>query len=180
MSIVTKTGDSGTTGLFGGKRVAKDSPRIVATGAVDELNAIIGLALCEQSMNWTIRDQLQQLQHLLFRLGADLATPIDAKAKQERMNDDHIGMIEQWISGLEKALPRQTAFLLPGGSKLASLLHVTRTVCRRAERCVVTLEKTEAINASVRIFLNRLSDYLFLAARKANAEKKMKETEVEY
>ncbi|MBI1813102.1 cob(I)yrinic acid a,c-diamide adenosyltransferase [Candidatus Peregrinibacteria bacterium] len=170
MTIVTKTGDKGQTGLFGGKRIPKDYARIHAYGTVDELNAAIGVALAEEGFSRETRANLTRLQHLLFRVGGDLATPLATRAKQDRIGSSHVTEIDVWIFSLEALLPPQTQFILPGGNRRASLLHLARTVCRRAERWVVTLEKQEEINHDVLVFLNRLSDFLFLAARQAAIE----------
>lgn len=180
MSIVTGTGDEGMTGLFGGKRVSKDSKRIEAYGTVDELNAVIGLVLTEKDLQSDTRTQLEAIQHLLFRVGGDLATPLEKRAKEERMNGAHVQKVEEWIHELEATLPEQKTFILPGGSRSSALLHLARTVCRRAERCVVGLMKEEKINPSVRIFLNRLGDYFFLAARNENVKDGIEETGVKY
>jgi len=180
MSIVTKTGDEGMTGLFGGKRVSKDSVRIHTYGTVDELNAVLGVALAEEGIPAGTSNQLLRLQHMLFRVGGDLATPLDKAAKEDRVADKHIEEVEAWIEALETSLPQQKAFLLPGGSKASSLLHLARTICRRAERHVVGLMHEEEINPAIRVFLNRTGDYLFLAARKANVNAGIGETEVQY
>lgn len=179
-SIVTKTGDKGTTGLFGGERVPKDSPRIEAYGTVDELNACLGVAIAEETMPSALKAQLTEVQHLLFRVGGDLATPPSKRVKEDRIAKEHTEQIEAWIVKLEASLPPQMKFLLPGGSKPSAALHLARTVCRRAERRVVTLARKEDVNPEVRLFLNRLGDYLFLAARKANVELGEEETEVLY
>jgi cob(I)alamin adenosyltransferase len=180
MSIVTKTGDKGETGLFGGDRVAKDATRIQAYGTVDELNALLGVVLSQEAVPLQGRRQVETIQHLLFRLGADLATPQNKTAKQDRINADHIAEMEMAIAELEKMLPEQTAFLLPGGCRASAFLHLARTVCRRAERHVVKLRREEEINVEVIIFLNRLSDYLFLLARKVNIEAGVAEEQVRY
>ncbi len=166
-SIVTKTGDGGTTGLLGGSRVSKASPRLHAYGTVDELNAILGLALTEKDIHDLLRNHLNALQHTLFRLGADLSAP--GSLSIERMTKEDVMSLEEWIAILEHPLPHLQNFIVPGGSRGASLLHHARTVCRRAERWTVTISEEEKINPHITIFLNRLSDYLFLAARTANA-----------
>ena len=178
MTIVTKTGDRGQTGLFGGKRLSKAHARIHAYGTVDELNAVLGLTLSEEGIPKTLRRELLCVQRLLFRVGADLATPLDSKATILRMNAENIAEIERWITALEAGLPPLTRFILPSGSRLGSSLHLARTVCRRAERWIVALGETEAINAHVQVYLNRLSDYFFLVARVVNRESGMPEVEV--
>lgn len=180
MSIVTKTGDGGTTGLYGGQRVAKDHERICATGDIDELNAVLGMVIAASGLSQELQDQLTQLQHLLFRVGGDLATPLDKKEKQDRVSQEHVGLIEGWISVMEKDLPTQKSFILPGGSSAAAHLHLARTVCRRAERSLVALQKKEQVNLQVPVFINRLSDYLFLAARTANHQAGVSDVDVQY
>lgn len=188
MSIVTKTGDKGQTGLFGGKRIAKNAVRIHAYGTVDELNAVLGVILAEEDLHEDLRTQLLETQRLLFRVGGDLATPHftlgatrgrpNLETKFTRVESDHILQLEHWINDLEGNLPVLKRFILPSGSRLGSLLHFARTVCRRAERWVVDLGSQEQVNPNVQIYLNRLSDYLFLAARKANREQGATEIEV--
>ncbi len=180
MSIVTKTGDDGTTGLFGGSRVDKDDARLHAYGTVDELNALLGLIAAEPELPDGMAAGLLRLQHLLFRLGADLATPIDAPAVTHRVEAEHLADIEHWISELEAWVPPMQAFILPGGTRSAALLHQARTVCRRAERWLVTLKRHTAINDSALQLLNRLSDLLFLLARGANLEAGRDDVQVDY
>jgi cob(I)alamin adenosyltransferase len=180
MSIVTKTGDKGTTGLFGGKRVPKHNARIEAYGTVDELNAVLGMVIVDTELPPSAKEKLIALQHLLFRLGADLATPMETKEKVKRMDIEHITQLETWVNDIESSLPPQTSFILPGGSAPSAHLHLARTVCRRAERKVVQLGSIEDINTHALVFLNRLSDYLFVLARKVNAELGVKDSKVEY
>lgn len=179
MSIVTKTGDKGETGLFGSQRVPKDSARIEAIGAVDELNALIGCILAEE-MPETIRTGLVRIQHTLFTCGADLATPEGTNDRAKRVQEAHVQELEVWMHRLETIVPPLTAFILPGGSKNGSLLHYARAVCRRAERRVVTLSHQETLNPQLQIYLNRLSDLLFLLAREVNLDKKHPEITVFY
>lgn len=169
--IYTKTGDDGTTGLFGGNRVSKDSLRIEAYGTVDELNAIIGVVrIC--GLPASLEEQLGSISADLFTLGADLATPLDPPPAYEipRITDDHVRELEGWIDQHDAKLQPLKTFILPGGSPAAAHLHVARTVCRRAERRVVALASHEDIGPSVLHYLNRLSDYLFTVSRVANAE----------
>lgn len=180
MSIVTRTGDKGTTGLYGGARLPKDHPRICAYGDVDELNAVLGVVLASAHLPVDARKQLTEIQHLLFRVGGDLATPLQKESKQERVSSEHVANLEEWIRQLEGDLEPQRAFILPGGTSAAAHLHLARTVCRRAERSVVALQKSEPVNPDVQVLLNRLSDYFFLLARKLNAEAKVWDTEVKY
>ena len=178
MSIVTKTGDKGMTGLFGGKRVSKADARLHAYGTVDELNAILGIVLSEDELPVKLRHELRTVQRLLFTVGADLATPLESKAQIQRIVSAHTAEAEEWIVSLENILPPLTRFILPSGSRVGSQLHHARTVCRRAERWVVELAGHEQINVEVQIYLNRLGDYLFLAAREANRHSGAKEEEV--
>lgn len=169
--IYTKTGDDGTTGLFGGSRVPKDNLRIEAYGTVDELNAIIGVVrTC--TLSASLEEQLGTISADLFTLGADLATPLDPPPAYEipRITDDHVRELEGWIDQHDAKLQPLKTFILPGGSPAAAHLHVARTVCRRAERRVVALASHEDIGSSVLHYLNRLSDYLFTISRVANAE----------
>lgn len=168
MKIYTKTGDDGTTGLFGGGRVPKTSPRIEAYGTVDELNSTIGIA-CVQSAA-VFAELLQRIQEELFVLGGDLATPLSTRSDYAvpRIGDDEVRALERAIDEHEAELPELKKFILPGGSSLAAHLHHARTVCRRAERCVIALSQLEEIGSSDIIYLNRLSDLLFVLARRAN------------
>jgi cob(I)alamin adenosyltransferase len=168
MKIYTKTGDEGETGLFGGGRVRKDHARIEAYGTVDELNAALGTARGEALQN-DLDQALRQIQNDLFDLGAELATP-HAEILKTRVGSEQIQQLEQWIDAWETELPPLKTFILPGGLRAAGELHLARTICRRAERCVVRLaEITEQpISAEIGIYLNRLSDLLFVAARLVN------------
>ncbi len=168
MKIYTRTGDKGETSLFGGKRVPKDSPRIHAYGSVDELNAVIGMAV-SLSDDAKLIDVLRQLQNELFVVGADLATPGDIqKPNTVRVEHSHINRLEREIDIHEQELEPLKYFILPGGTTCASVLHFARTVCRRAERETYELLKVEDINNLVCIYLNRLSDLLFVLARVTN------------
>src|SRR3989344_4951908 len=180
MSIVTRTGDSGSTGLFGGSRVSKAAARLHAYGTVDELNAMIALILTHADLpsRWTPR--LTRIQNLLFQVGADLATPLSLPSKVDRIGSPHISELEKWIEAEEPLLPLQTQFLLPGGSPLNAHIHLARTITRRAERWVVAMEREEVLNPSVRIFLNRLSDFFFIAARSVSNEQGIPEVPVDY
>jgi cob(I)alamin adenosyltransferase len=179
MSIVTKTGDNGETGLVGGGRVPKSDLRMHAVGTVDELNAVLGNVLAEDSLPPAMREDIVSLQHLLFRLGADIASPDNVKSAK-RIDASHVKDMEEKIVALESKLSPLTAFILPGGSKTGSLLHLARTVCRRAERWTVALSEFEDVNKQALVFLNRLSDYLFLLARAVNRESGKGETAAEY
>ncbi len=167
-SVSTATGDDGTTGLYGGARTTKDHPRLHAYGDIDELNALLGLILAEPRLPPVLEQQLGALQSTLFELGADLATPEGAAKNPLRLNAEHVAQLERWGVELEAELPLLTHFILPGGTALAGRLHIARTVSRRAERWLVSLQLQEPVNPHAAVFLNRLSDYLFLAARYAN------------
>jgi cob(I)alamin adenosyltransferase len=171
MKIYTKTGDTGDTGLFGGGRVPKDDPRVVAYGDVDELNAVIGMARAVEQMT-RIDEVLVPVQRDLFAIGALLATPDREKMAQHlekaRIDRERIAQLEQAIDDAESELEPLRAFIMPGGTPKAAALHVARTVCRRAERHVVRLQHTVELPELTVIYLNRLSDLLFTLARLAN------------
>ena len=170
MKIYTKTGDAGDTGLFGGGRVPKDDDRVQAYGDVDELNAAIGLARALESMP-RVDEVLVAVQRDLFGLGALLATPDLARMRQQlakaRVDEGRITELERAIDEGERELEPLRAFIVPGGTPKAAALHVARTVCRRAERRVVHLARGVEIPPLVVIYLNRLSDLLFVLARVA-------------
>ena len=171
MKIYTKTGDAGETGLFGGGRVAKDDIRVEAYGDVDELNAVIGMARCIEMMP-RIDEVLVPIQRDLFAIGALLATPDREKMAQHlekaRIDSTRIRELERAIDEAEAELEPLRAFILPGGSQKAAVLHLARTVCRRAERRVVRLQRDVDLPPIAIIYLNRLSDLLFTLARVAN------------
>jgi cob(I)alamin adenosyltransferase len=168
MKIYTRTGDDGTTGLFGGGRVRKDDLRIAAYGAVDELNAVLGLARAE-GLPGEIDQVVQRVQHELFELGAELATPDPVAKGVPTLGPQHVARLETEIDRYEGRLVPLKAFILPGGCPAAAWLHVARTVCRRAERGVVALAAIESVSSQPVVYLNRLSDLLFVLARAANA-----------
>ncbi len=169
MKIYTKTGDAGETSLFNGSRVKKHNSRVNLYGTVDELNSIIGIAIsfCGHEEFTSL---LQKLSLSLFNLGSDLATPLDPKPKFEvpRIGQSNIDELEQLIDKFDSELPKLKYFILPGGSHSASFLHQARTVCRRAERLATELSEVESLGDYVVKYLNRLSDFLFVAARYAN------------
>jgi len=171
MKIYTKTGDSGDTGLFGGGRVPKDDVRVEAYGDVDELNAVLGVARAAAPMP-RIDELLLGIQRDLFSIGALLATPDREKMEQHlakaSLDESRIAELERAIDGCEADLEPLKVFILPGGGDKAAALHFARTVCRRAERRVITLRRTAAIPDLVVVYLNRLSDLLFMLARLAN------------
>lgn len=169
MKIYTRTGDDGTTGLFGGGRVPKSHPRIQAMGAVDETNASIGAACCVlPAPSESMRPLLLRLQHELFILGADIATPAASRATAPRIQEEHIKSLEHAIDQWETELEILQFFILPGGTQAASMLHLARGICRRAERCLSENLDTISEHSYVLRYLNRLSDLLFVLARRAN------------
>jgi cob(I)alamin adenosyltransferase len=176
MKLYTRSGDDGTTGLFGGGRVGKDHPRVEAYGTVDELNSCIGLAAaaCDPShaVCRSILAIFAELQSRLFDIGADLATPQGAshEAKILRVGEQHVAEAERWIDQIDGGNSAMKTFVMPGGTELAARLHLARTVCRRAERAMVHLSRTEAVNPQAIIYMNRISDLLFAMARRANKE----------
>ena len=167
-TISTKTGDTGKTGLFGGQRISKNSNRLHAYGTVDELNSILGVVLSEPGIPMEVMENLENVQRMLFTVGADLATPYDSSLQVDRLPETAIEELEKHGHELEEQLEQLTHFVLPGGSRIGALLHQARTVCRRAERWIVALEEKDEVNDHVRVYINRLSDYLFLAARLVN------------
>ncbi|KKQ89647.1 MAG: hypothetical protein UT12_C0010G0018 [Candidatus Curtissbacteria bacterium GW2011_GWC2_38_9] len=203
MKIYTKTGDSGTTSLFGGRRVGKDSARIAAYGTVDELNSLIGLIISdlqqysssersesrsgsrpasqrgEQAQTITdnkkIVKKLLRIQSELFVLGADLATPADIKIKAPRIKKSFVIRLEREIDKWSASLPVLKNFILPGGGKVGSKLHLARSIARRAEWSLVALSKEETINKNTQMYINRLSDWFFVAARHVNKGERQEE-----
>ena len=171
--IYTKTGDDGTTGLFGGERVPKYHLRIEAYGTVDECNSLLGVIIAMDGANTVpqdMRETLTDLCALLFTAGADLATPLHPPPSYPipRIEPKHTEYLERLIDEYETELEPLKAFILPTGTQAAAYLHLARTVCRRAERLAVHLGREEAIGGEMTRFLNRLSDYCFTAARLAN------------
>lgn len=177
MKIYTRTGDGGSTGLFGGPRIPKDDGRIEAYGTIDELNAAIGMVR-SSAVPVEIDRQLDTIQHELFSIGAELATPQPEKHDMRIVGGDHIERLEQWIDQHEATLPELKNFILPVGSPAATGTHLARAICRRAERRVITLANHLAANHlgsgespvsdHIIVYLNRLSDLLFVVARVIN------------
>lgn len=168
--IYTGTGDEGETGLFGGGRVPKSHPRVDAYGAIDELNAFLGAALAS-TRTAVIAERLAQLQPDLFTIGAHLATqrrPGSHPPKLPPLPAERIAEMERWIDEAEDELPELHAFIMPGGSEGGAALHVARTVCRRAERAVVELTRSDEVESDIIVYVNRLSDLLFVWARLEN------------
>jgi cob(I)alamin adenosyltransferase len=160
--IATRTGDKGTTGLGDGSRTGKDSVRIHAIGEVDELNSHIGLLLCEP-MPDELHEELVSIQHDLFDLGGELCIP-----GYQMLKEEHVQRLDALLEKYNATLPALTEFILPAGSRAASLAHVCRTVCRRAERSIVTLGNQETIHDHPRQYVNRLSDLMFVLSRVLN------------
>ena len=175
--IYTRTGDKGETGLVGGARVPKDSLRVEAYGNVDELNSVLGIARAFIN-DRELDDLLAELQNELFVVGSDLASTKDAQQRNiPRISKENITAMEKTIDKFEAELLPLKVFILPGGGIAASLLHNARTVARRAERCIVALNKTETLNEQLVPFMNRLSDLLFVMARVANHRENKAEVE---
>jgi cob(I)alamin adenosyltransferase len=176
VKVYTRTGDDGTTAVFGGGRVPKDDPRVAAYGAVDEANSALGMARAaiasapEGSPLRALDDDLQAVQSLLFDLGADLATPLDSRARTHVTPVDAADAerLERLIDAYTEELPPLRTFVLPAGTQAAASLHLARSVVRRAERGTLTLSRREPVNPQVLVVLNRLSDLLFTLARVAN------------
>jgi len=164
--VYTRTGDAGTTALGGGQRVPKDSLRIEAYGTVDELNSVIGVAVAS-GLDASMRERFHVIQQVLFNLGSDLCIlEVDKeRLPVPRVEPRHIEQLETWMDEWNGQLEALKSFILPGGDLAAAQLHVARTVCRRAERLVTTLAREEPVGGHVLAYLNRLSDFLFVAAR---------------
>lgn len=176
MKIYTKTGDTGETALYGGQRVLKNALRVETYGTVDECNAALGLSLTFP-IDPKAAAIVTRIQGELFELGADLATPIVRGEIVPRMQPAETARLEAEIDRMEGDLPPLRRFILPGGSGAGAALHLARTVCRRAERCLVTLAQTDEINLEASRYLNRLSDHLFVLARWVNHKAGAGETE---
>ena len=176
--IYTRTGDEGTTGLGISRRVSKDDARVAAYGDVDELSSQVGVALA-LDLSAELGKALLQIQNDLFHLGSDLCIPEEDKATLEvpTIEARHVDQLEAWIDAWLEELPTLDNFILPGGTASAAAVHFARTVCRRAERSLVTLARAEEIGPFALIYLNRLSDLLFVAARLENKRKGQAETQ---
>ena len=176
MKIYTKTGDQGTTSLFGGKRVSKAELRIEVYGTVDELNSFVGLVR-DQEVNQKRNATLVEIQDRLFTIGSMLATePGEIKAKIPSLQETDLQFLEKEIDTMDGTLPPMRSFVLPGGHQSVSFCHVARTVCRRAERLTISLNIVEPVDPLIIKYLNRLSDYLFVLCRKMSAELGAEET----
>ena len=177
MKVYTKTGDKGQTSLFGGKRVPKHHIRIEAYGTVDELNSYIGL-IRDQDIDKESKTILIEIQDRLFTVGSILATePGNTKVKVPKINEADILLLEKEMDTMNESLPEMRSFVLPGGHTTVSYCHITRCVCRRAERLVSHLSELEVVDEIVLRYLNRLSDYLFVLARKIVLDKAVEEVE---
>lgn len=170
--IYTKTGDHGETGLGDGSRVPKDHPRVTAYGSVDELNALLGVFLTHLTLESAIGELIRSVQNDLFDVGADLCLPEKEGETALRVRNEQAERLEKTIDQLNERLQPLRSFILPGGSPAAAWCHLARTVCRRAERDVVTLAAQEKVNPQVVIYLNRLSDLLFVLGRVCNNDGK--------
>lgn len=176
MKVYTKTGDKGTTSLFGGLRVSKAHDRINAYGTVDELNSYLGL-LRDQEVNESRHDFLVEIQDRLFTLGSILATePGNTKVQLPSLLDSDIAALESEMDSMDESLEPMKNFVLPGGHQSVSFCHIARCVCRRAERLVILLQETEEVDQIIVQYLNRLSDYLFVLSRKMTQELNAPET----
>ena len=173
MKIYTKTGDDGTTGLQGGTRISKSNIRIQAYGAVDEINASIGLILSSK-IDEDLEKLLRNIQRDLFVAGSDLSNP-DLESRKNRVTSEMVENIEKNIDRLEGGLTPITNFILPGGHEIASLIHVSRTITRRAETQVILLDEEDKVNEECKKYLNRLSDLLFVMARIVNEKNGFKD-----
>lgn len=181
--IYTRTGDQGTTSLFTGERVGKDHDLIEAIGAVDECNSAIGMAISllpNSPSSYRIAEQLKDVQHALFDVGAAIATPrtraSDAKKEKTYFDENATQALERWIDQMEASLPKLSYFILPGGHSAGSMLHLARSICRRAERRITPLSAEQEVDRNVFVYLNRLSDYLFVLSRYVNHELNQPET----
>ena len=172
--IYTKTGDSGETTLFGGRRVSKSDLRVDAYGTVDELNSFIGL-LADSLDQTTVLDLLRNVQHRLFSIGAHLASDPEKNPMPADLDTEDIALLETAIDAMDEGLPVLKNFILPGGHPTVSLCHICRTVCRRAERLVVAVHQHDSVDAQVLQYLNRLSDYFFVLARQLGADAGVRE-----
>lgn len=170
-NLYTRTGDAGTTSLVDGSRTDKNSPRVEAYGDIDELSSALGLVVADKDCPSEISDELRHIQHILFEVGGYLATPAKSNGA-EKKNLEGIEpetvKLEGWIDSLDERTPKLKSFILPGGCETASRCHLARTICRRAERKIITLSGTEYVDPLLIGYVNRLSDYLFIAARYLN------------
>jgi cob(I)alamin adenosyltransferase len=177
--IYTRTGDDGTTGLIGGKRVTKDSPRIEACGSLDELNASIGVVR-SQNLPEDVDRILHLVQEILFRIGSELASPEESDRRSPGLEDKDVRNLETEIDAFESGLTPLKRFILPGGTIAGAQLHLIRTLARRTERRCVSLARTENLNSQILRYLNRLSDLCFVLARYLNQQQSASEEHPTY
>ncbi len=174
MKIYTKTGDKGQTGLYGNKRVDKDCINIQSIGDLDELNSSLGI--CKSVCNHNeLSYRLEIIQNWLFEAGSEIATPLVHPKYKKWITSEQIIQLENDIDNMETSLAPLSNFILPGGSLLSSHLQLSRSICRRAERSLINLNRTQDINHEILVFLNRLSDWLFVASRFSNKLEKTKD-----
>lgn len=168
--LYTRTGDSGSTSLVGGERVRKNSLRLEAYGTIDELSSCLGAFASDSQCDAEVRREVMEVQNELFNIGCYLATAVGegSEPKCPSLTPGKLGELETWIDTLDEKTPKIRAFVLPGGTPAASAAHIARTVCRRAERRILDLAETEYVDPAVITYINRLSDYLFIAARYSN------------
>ncbi len=171
-NLYTRTGDSGTASLVGCERISKTCQRLEAYGTLDEFSSFLGVVLSAPSCPAFLKEQLLKIQNSLFDAGCYLATSVEPGSAPEcrGLSADSISEVEEWIDALDSETPKIRAFVLPGGSMLAAHCHVARAVCRRAERCILKLGAEEYVDPTLLRWINRLSDYLFIAARYLNHE----------
>lgn len=168
-ALYTRTGDQGQTSLVDGSRTSKDSLRLEAYGTIDELSSDLGLFGAHKDLPEELKGQITDIQNALFEVGAYLAIPVVQESSPKLSGIDvHTEKLEGWIDALDEQTPKMNSFILPGGSELSSRAHVARTVCRRAERRIISLAAVEYVDPALIAYINRLSDYLFIAARYAN------------
>ncbi len=179
MSVYTKRGDRGETDLFSGERVSKSAPRIESYGSVDELNSLIGVTLSHLKSEGDLHGNLRKIQNNLHVICANLANR-EPDPDRPEVKEGDVNWMEDQIDGLSEELPNLTKFILPGGSQPGSFLHYARSVCRRAERRVIEADRSEEISGNVIKYLNRLSDYLFVAARWINHQHESEEINPTY
>ena len=168
MKIYTKKGDTGETGLLGGVRVHKDHLRIESYGTLDELNSMLGVVLTDAELGDEVSDRIERLQNELFQLGAELACPPGKQSPTELLQKNHVQVLEKEMDEMDAVLAPLTQFILPGGMRAAAELHHARTICRRAERLMVALNREVPLRQEVLQYINRLSDHLFVLARYVN------------
>lgn len=169
-SLYTRTGDTGLTSLVGGERVAKNSARLEAYGTIDELSSAIGLVEADPQIAEELRGQLRAVQNMMFNIGSYLATAPapGTEPRCAQITPEKMAVMEGWIDALDEQTPKMNSFVLPGGSTTAALFHMARTICRRAERRILDLSEESYVDPAVIQYVNRLSDYLFIAARYSN------------